>query len=141
MFLSIPHTVITHEVLHGFIALPFAILLYKKTHSLQLVIILYLVTYFIDLDHLVDYFILKGFVFNLYEFGTGTYFYLTDKTYEPFHAWEWIAILGIIGYKKGWKSVFTAISLGLLAHLILDSLSVGSFLFYSILYRISQGFI
>ncbi len=130
-----------HEIMHGLFAIPFVVLLYKKTRSLKLVFILFAVTYFVDLDHLVDYFMVRGTEFNLREFSTGVFFLLTDKRYEPFHAWEWLIILSVISYKRGWSSIFTAITLGLLPHFILDSLSVGSILFYSIIYRISKEFI
>lgn len=124
-----------HEVLHGLVALPFAYLLWKKTGSKKLVVLLFVVTYLVDLDHLVDYFSFYGFSFNLSDFLASKHFEITQRAYVPFHAWEWIVLLGIMAKSRGWKSYLTALVLGLLAHFIYDAITQRSFLFYSIAYR------
>jgi len=123
------------EVLHGVFALPFAYLLWKKTKSKKLVLILFLTTYLVDLDHLVDYFGYFGFNFSFLEFIKADYFQKTGRSITPFHAWEWTLILAVISWKKGWKSIYTAFLFGLLPHFIFDSLTV-DFLSYSLFYRL-----
>jgi len=129
------------EIFHGIFAIPFAYLLWKKTKSSKSALSVIALSYAIDLDHLVDYFAYYGVTFNLSEFLSGIYFELTRRAYVPFHAWEWVIALAFLSYKKGWKSVFTLILFALLPHLIYDSITVGSIVFYSIIYRASSGFI
>jgi hypothetical protein len=51
--------------------------------------------FFIDLDHLFDYFLYAGFRFDLIEFLTGGYFAITQKVFVPLHSWELVAVIGI----------------------------------------------
>lgn len=137
MFLGVvPYDLILQEVGHGLIALPFALLLWKKTKSLKKVGLLFLITYLVDLDHFVDYFSFYGFELNLENFfGTG-YFEKTGRAITPFHAWEWIIGLSIMAKKRGWGSIYTILTFALLPHVIFDAIVVGSFLKYSIIYRL-----
>jgi len=129
------------ELAHGAAALPFAYILWRKTHSWKKVLILFAVTFLIDLDHLVDYFSYYGFSLHINEVITGEFYAQARRTFVPFHAWEWVILLGVLAKIRGWKSYYTAILFGLLPHLIFDSFIVGSFLFYSIIYRGIFGFI
>lgn len=131
---------IAHEILHGLVALPFMVIVWNKTKSYLCVLIVVLTAYFLDLDHLIDYFIFYGFQFSLSGFLSSKYFGLSNRAYVFFHAWEWFFILSLVSLKSGWKSYFTAFSLGLLSHLILDAINVKSFVFYSIIYRASHYF-
>ena len=136
----IPGDLFIQEIFHGVIAMPFAYLIYKKTKSLKHFLLVILFAYAIDVDHLIDYFLYFGLRFNLADFLSGVYFEVTNRAVVPFHAWEWLALLGLVAYKRGWKSLFTVLALSLLAHLIFDSITVGSALFYSIMYRWFNGF-
>jgi hypothetical protein len=42
--------------------------------------------------------------------------------------------------KKGWNSYVTAFLMGYLVHLVWDAVNVGSFWFYSIVFRYIVGF-
>lgn len=126
--------------MHGVVAFPFAYLLWKKTGSKKLVALLFVATYLVDLDHLVDYFSFYGIKFNLADFFVGDYFDHAHKAYIPFHAWEWIVLLGIIAKIRGWKSYYTAILLGLIPHYVLDFLVMDNFFFYSLTYRAINNF-
>lgn len=132
-----------HELMHGVVAIPFAVFLWGKTGLVHSVLIMFIVTYSIDLDHLVDYFSHYGFKLNFSNFLSGKYFNKKKIAYIPFHAWEWLLILGLIvligGYS--WDSYYVAIFFGLLPHYILDSINVNSFLFYSISYRVLKKFL
>ena len=131
-----------HEVIHGLFALPFAVFLYKKTRSIKSVVILFLVTYLMDLDHLIDYFIYFGSRFELREFLSGIYFHESGRAFVFFHGWEYFVLFLYLAHrnKRRWKSVFTAASLGMLPHLIWDSVNVGTPVVYFILYRASKLF-
>ena len=135
-----PNSLIIDEIVHGLVAIPFAYLLWKKTKSYKKVALLFIFTYFVDLDHLVDFFSFYGFKFNLTNFFNAEYFRITQKAYIPFHAWEWLLILAGLTKIKGWKSFYAVILLALLPHFIYDSLRVGSFLSYSIVVRALNQF-
>lgn len=129
------------EVMHGLFAIPFAALLWNKTRSSKLVILLFFVVYAVDIDHLFDYFAFYGFKkFSLLEFVSGLYFSETHQAFTPLHAWEWAGVLAILSKKRGWESYYTVVLFGYLPHLIYDSLNIGNFLFYSIIYRALVGF-
>lgn len=135
------HTgIVTHEIMHGLFFLPFGIYLYIKTKSVKHTFIALLVTYFLDIDHLVDYFYYNGLRFDLYTFLANRYFE-NKISFVPLHGWEWLAFVSFFAYKRGWKSIYIAVAMGMLAHLLLDSITVGSFLFYSIIYRLSLIFL
>ena len=131
---------IVQEIIHGLFALPFALIIWYKTRSAKNVILLFVVTFLIDLDHLVDYFSFYGFSLHINEVLTGEFYEQVRRTFVPLHAWEWAILIGVLAKIRGWKSYYTAILFGLLPHLIFDSLTVASFLFYSIIYRSLLGF-
>jgi len=129
------------EIIHGLVAIPFSLFLYSKTKSVKLSLIVVLLVYAIDVDHLVDYWSYYGFKFSFVEFVSLKYFVLKGTAYVPFHAWEWLLILIYFVRKYGWKTYYASFALGLLAHLIWDVKTVGDPVFYSITYRILTRFI
>lgn len=130
------------ELKHGIINLLFAGLFYYKYKNLKLSLLVLFVTYIIDIDHLVDYFLYYGASFSFSTFIGLDYFRITQRAVVPFHAWEWVILLVMTSTQtKKYKLTLLAIATGMFAHLIWDSITVGSPLFYSILYRISQSFI
>ena len=133
---------IFHEIGHLFVTSLFALFLYKKTKSKKLFWITLFVTFVIDLDHLIDYILVNGFHISLYSFLSGDYFKVAGKAFVFAHAWEWVGILAIIGEKRGgWRSIYATVVLGMISHLIWDAIHVESIMFYSILYRLSLGFV
>ncbi len=137
---TLEFSLFTHELLHGVVASPFAYLIWKKTKSKKLVILVFLSAYLIDVDHLVDYFLYYGLVFTPEKFFYGEHFDATQKAYVPFHGWEYLIPLGVMSRLRGWNLVFTAILLGITSHYVLDALTQGSFMFYSIIYRSLYNF-
>ncbi|OFW89156.1 MAG: hypothetical protein A3D75_01630 [Candidatus Levybacteria bacterium RIFCSPHIGHO2_02_FULL_37_18] len=99
---------------------------------------------FIDLDHLIDYFLAFGLNFNLDHF-LGSHQYLkTDKVYILFHGWEYIIFLLIVVLilkNKTIKSVFLALVVGAFFHLSTDIVINEAFVkTYSVVYRFKNGF-
>lgn len=129
-----------HEILHGLIALPFAIYLYKRTKSWKYFFGVILVAYFLDLDHFFDFWRHFGLNFDLIMFLRGEQFEESNQAFVYWHAWEWLIPLYLLSRHKKYKYISLVFFFGLLSHLILDSINVGSTAFYSIIYRISQGF-
>lgn len=129
------------EIMHGVVTLPFVLLLYYKTKSIRFSLVPLFVTYLIDMDHWVDYYLYYGNHISLTKFLELDYFTFSGRAIVPLHAWEWMLCFSALAYEqKKWKSVYVGIALGMLAHLIWDSHTVGSVAFYSILYRAGSGF-
>ncbi|KKQ74312.1 MAG: hypothetical protein US96_C0035G0016 [Candidatus Woesebacteria bacterium GW2011_GWB1_38_5b] len=135
------HELATHELLHGVIAIPFVLIVWRNTKSLIKILLLFVVAYSIDLDHLLDYFLYAGSNFDLGFFLSSEYFAASHHAYVIFHGWEWLLILGLLSYRERWRGFFTVLFFGLASHLVLDAINVGNFAFYSFLYRLIRGFI
>ena len=99
---------------------------------------------FIGLDHFFDYILAFGTNFNYNYFINGEYFLRTGKAYILFHGFEYVIILGlmtIIAKKKKVKMIFLSLGLSMLFQLLVDILLFStSIKFYSIVYRVLQGF-
>lgn len=129
------------ELKHGLTSLTFALAFYFKTKSIKYSLLVVLITYLIDADHLVDYFLYYGNNFSFTKFLQFDYFIITKRAVVPFHAWEWVALLSMLAYeKKKYRLQLSAVAVGIFAHLVWDSYTVSSVIFYSIIYRIAQGF-
>jgi hypothetical protein len=127
---------LVHEVLHLVIALPFAYFLWKKTKNRKAILILFLVTIFVDVDHLVDYFAVNGVSLSISGFLSMGYFDSDKIAYIPFHAWEYLVVLAYLVKVRGWKSNYSPFLLGLTPHYILDAVHIHSFIFYSGFFRL-----
>ena len=136
----ISESLLIQEIFHGVFALPFAYILWKKTTSWKKGFLVIVLSYLIDLDHLLDYFSYYGLTFSLTRFLSADYFVATKRAFVLLHAWEWAGLLSIFSWKRGWKSIFTLILFAMLPHLIYDTITVRSFEFYSIIYRVGKGF-
>lgn len=129
------------ELKHGLVALIFALWLVRKTKQVKYGLIVMLVAYLIDLDHLTDYWLYSGINFDILRSLNFDYFRIMNRAVVPLHAWEWVLILVMIAKSKKWKSLATPLSVGIFAHLLVDAWTQKSILFYSIIYRITTGFV
>ena len=102
--------------------------------------------FFIDSDHLIDYWLSFGFSYQPEYFFASAYTLKSEKIFYLFHGWEYMAIFLILGIliKKqiGMKIAFLAIALGMLFHLAVDvTINEGMTLkSYSIIYRAVNDF-
>jgi hypothetical protein len=129
------------EILHGVVAVPFAIFLWYKCKSWRSILVFYLVVYLIDFDHLIDYWFYFGLKLDVLEFLRLDFFAEKATAILIFHGWEWPALYFILFFKKrGWKSYLTAVAWGMFAHLVWDIHNLWSVEFYSIIYRAMHGF-
>lgn len=139
-----------HEIAHLIISLLigfFVWRIYKK--PLPAFIAALLGGFFIDLDHLFDYYLVFGLNFNLRYFLESDHFLLSKKIYVPFHAWEYVILFSIyylnlvkrfkntkIKISKYILSFLLALTLGIYSHLIIDTATNNIVLpGYSIIYR------
>lgn len=138
-----------HELIHFLICLLIGYFVGKKFDELRLGLVSALLGgFFIDLDHLIDYFLAFGLNFNFYYFLSGYQFLKTDKLIIPLHSFELVFILLTIGIffyrikKKAEISVIIfAFSISLFFHLLFDTytneLPIKSYL---LLYRYQNNF-
>lgn len=136
-----PFDLIFHELLHGIIFIPFGFWYYYVTKNFRLVFLAFLITYLLDSDHLVDYFLYWGPKIDFSEVVKMSFFIKSGQVFVPFHAWEWLIFLSIGVYLKSWKSIFGILIIGMIPHLLLDAVHVKSFIFYSIIFRFQHGFL
>jgi hypothetical protein len=139
---------ISIHILSGLLAGYFVWRLWKK--PLPAFLSSFLGAVVIDFDHFIDYFLAFGFNFSaswrINYFIHGYQFLKTDKIYILFHGWEYVIIfliLGLLIFKnKTAKTVFVALALGMLFHLIYDTNANEGMRFrsYSIIYRAENNF-
>jgi len=103
-------------------------------------ILIVVLSLLVDVDHLYDYFIWSDGNIKISDFWGTQYFIENNRAYVLFHAWEWTIILGLLSIWRGWKSIFTILFFALVAQLIVDSITVKSFSFYFLTYRINTNF-
>jgi len=113
-------SLLNHELIHFFVTFAIAIFVYWKYKKISLVIVVFAIGIFLDLDHLIDLYISGG---NLSQITQGLYFSASGKVYVLFHSWEllipwWIYILYSRKYDLGWT-----VTLAFVAHILIDQFS------------------
>lgn len=133
-----------HEIVHVLAAI--AIWVFSlKVGGLKLSLAWLLITsLLIDADHLVDYLLVIGSIFDPLAVINGTIDLFREKAFIPLHSWELAALLAILGIKiknTKLKIPLLSISLGMIGHVLIDAawyqLPIG---FYSLLLRITHDF-
>lgn len=141
LILTLQSGLFISEVGHGLVAIPSALFLWRKTKSWKSILVLYLMVYFIDLDHLVEYFQIYGLGFNPLEFFRLDFFKIAGHAILPLHGWEWVLGLAYLTRKKKWSFVPKIIMLGIATHLLWDTIDNGlPPVFYFIIHRALTGF-
>ncbi len=101
--------------------------------------------FFIDLDHILEYFLVFGPTFNLIYFFQGREFLVSDQIHTWFHAWEYVPILFSVAWlfrsRKRVLIFILALALGIFVHLVSDSfINHYPFRNYSLIYRSQLNF-
>ncbi|HSW96384.1 MAG TPA: hypothetical protein VLF89_01010 [Candidatus Saccharimonadales bacterium] len=98
--------------------------------------------FFIDVDHLFDYYKMYGFSWNFQLFIAEDYF--TKTNYVLFHGYEYVFILGLIAFfveNRIKRLFFTILAASLFIHLVIDIIIAQSPIQnYFIIYRLLHGF-
>jgi hypothetical protein len=101
--------------------------------------------FLIDLDHVLEYFLVLGPHFNLVDFFNGRQFLVSDQIHTWFHAWEYIPILLLVAWlcrrQKAVATFLLALTLGGFVHLVSDCL-INNYppRNYSLIYRYEVNF-
>jgi len=93
---------------------------------------------FLDLDHLVDYFLSGRKRFILKDFMKHKYL-ASGKIYIFLHSWEIDLIILALAVFTG-SGLLSALFLAMTAHLLIDNLQRENSLFYFLSYRVRKGF-
>lgn len=101
--------------------------------------------FLIDLDHVLEYFLVYGFHFNLIYFFQGRQFLLSDQIHLWFHAWEYVVLFLFLAWifkkRKIVETVLVTLALAISVHLLSDSLiNQCPPKFYSLMYRAENSF-
>lgn len=125
---------------------PFALLscwlVYRITKSARATVTAFLISFFIDIDHVVDYFIAYGWSLNLPSFLSSRYFFKNQMIIVPFHAWEIVLLLLVLAkFIKSKRDLFLAVALAVIFHLVWDVFSYKIMPWdYLLIRRILNGF-
>jgi len=115
--MKIKHHALTSTIVAG--------ILYSIFRSWGLAIASFISGIFVDLDHIIDYWIEHGWRFNLKHFFN----YFDDKNFVNrrrlffvFHAWEWLFLLFVVAMMSNWNMWITGFLVGYGQHMILDEI-------------------
>jgi len=124
--------------IHFTVAAVFSLVIFQLSRSWYYLIIFLLGAVFVDLDHLIDYYICYKSGFNLKNF-LNCNFVNSGKVYVLLHSWEINLICFVLGlwYHSG---TLLVLALGLCLHLAADNLQRRDPLFYLLIYRIYRRF-
>lgn len=101
--------------------------------------------FLIDLDHVLEYFIVFGLKFNISSFFKSHQFLKSDKIYLVFHAFEYFSVLIVLSYffrhNQFLSFVLITLAMSGLVHLLSDCV-INNYPLknYSIIYRASRNF-
>ena len=101
--------------------------------------------FLIDLDHVLEYFLVYGANFNIQHFFESRQFLVTDKIRLYFHAWEYFHIILFLGLffksQEKCKIIFLTLAFASAVHLTTDVfINQYGFKYYSIYYRYLNNF-
>lgn len=138
---NMKYTLLTevYHVIAGFFA---SLLTYVITQNIYLSLTTLAFSFIVDTDHLFEYFLSEGFNFTNFKQKvlSGHTFEKIEKIYVLLHAWEYALILLALYFYFS-SPIFLAISLGLFAHYIVDTLTNEVVPYaYFIFYRLAVNF-
>ncbi len=135
-----------HLLIHFLLAAGVGYLVGKRFKHIWLGIIFGIIGGFlIDLDHVLEYFLVYGLSFNLQYFIESRQFLSSDKIRIYFHAWEYFPILLLIAWlvrkKEIVKIILITLAFAGTVHLVTDVfINHYKFKYYSITYRYLNHF-
>ncbi len=118
------------------------VLIYIFFKSWKLAFLAFFSGILMDIDHLVDYFLVYKTDLEVKKFLTGCQFLESKKAYIFLHGWEWIGVILLVGFLAGFMQPAIAMALGIFGHLVVDQ-TLGfkhEPLFYFLTYRFIKNF-
>lgn len=139
---SLPYHMLVHYILA---VLSFAIV-YFWFRSLPLALLAMSINVFLDVDHVVDFWLGSGFSLNPQKFIKETingspYFERSGKTLIPLHSWELPALIVFTLVLFNLPQLAVAFTAGFVPHLAWDQKTFAkNSLMYFFIYRMMKGF-
>ena len=135
-----------HEFLHFLSALTVSLIVYKLFKQSGLVLVAFLTSFFIDLDHYTE-----GFLFNRFRIGwifkelPAVYWERVGKVTLFFHSWEALPLILFLGKILNQWPLAVTVTIAAAAHYVLDGLIYSSinklsFVVYFFFYRLYHKF-
>ena len=118
---------------------------FRRCKIKKLILIVFLVSFLVDLDHLTEGFLLYGFDLSWLTFFRGNFFQESGRMTILLHGWELLPFILIVGKKvKQWPLSLTIV-ISLAGHYLVDQLVYSStygmsLLEYSLIYRALHRF-
>jgi hypothetical protein len=110
---------------HAAVSIVISGILYSIFKSWGLAVASLISGIFVDLDHIIDYWIEYGLRVNLKQFFN----YFDEKNFKNrkklffvFHGWEWLIVLVAAAWLTGWNLWVTGLLIGYGQHMIIDEL-------------------
>lgn len=133
------------ELEHFLLTLGIALFFFWRYRDWRVIPFCFFFGFFIDVDHLFDYFSYYGLDFELSRFLSVNYMGYSGKVYVLLHGWEYLLPFWFLGrwLGKKWKikKLEWAVCLAYLGHLLIDHLSFSHhLLIYSFIHRLINGF-
>lgn len=131
-----------HELIHLVGAIFLTYFLYRVFRSKRATIICLTYSFFIDIDHVLDFYFYNGITINIFSFFATPYFMNSGKVYVLLHGWEYIIFLLCLSvFLKKHRDIFFAFCFAIFGHLLTDQFCYGMKPFkYFLLYRWLYGF-
>ena len=132
--------IVWHELVHFFVALLVSSFLFWELRSVGIVLLVFSITFLLDLDHLFDYYYFARNLSFWNYFSGANIFIVSQKVFVLAHSWELVIILCGIGISIR-SAPLWGITLSLAGHLLVDQLSYKPNLRgYFLLFRLKNGF-
>ncbi|MCX6812240.1 MAG: hypothetical protein NTW79_01265 [Candidatus Berkelbacteria bacterium] len=130
------------EFIHFVLSVAIGLVVGKLTGNFWAVPLAIASGFFLDADHLIDYFIHRGWKFNINDFFSGKHFDDSGKVYVFFHGFEFaiiLIVLSLIFPNLGW--LFFSLGFANLFHLFYDTFCNGAvWPTYFLTFRIAKNF-
>ena len=107
------------EVFHLIAALVAALVVYMFFGDIRYSILAIVVAFFVDVDHLLDYFLAEGLKIDLKSFFSGEFFNKWKRVVIIFHGWEYVLVFLIL-FVFTKNPIFAVFSISLFAHYTVD---------------------
>ncbi|MBP7831028.1 MAG: metal-dependent hydrolase [Kiritimatiellae bacterium] len=107
---------------HLAVSLTTAAAIYAATRSAPLIGSFLVAGVLLDLDHWVDYWAEYGRRFDVRHFFESVSHKEFRKAFLFLHAWEWVALCGLLAWWRNWNPWLSGLTLGWGLHLLLDQL-------------------
>ncbi len=135
-----------HMLVHYILAAGALAAVFFLTRSLLWAVVALSINIFLDVDHLIDYWLANGFNLDYRRFiretfDEGQYFVKAQKIIVPLHSWELLILVLFAAWATDTPQLGIAFAFGFLPHLVWDQITYAKEpLMYSLIFRAVHKF-